>query len=377
MRDSGPRIVVLTGGGTAGHVMPNLAISPALKEAGFDLVYIGSHGIEENLVRSAGIKFVQIQSGKLRRYFSLENLLDLFRVFAGTVQSFFLMLRIRPVCVFSKGGFVAVPVAVGAWLARVPVVSHESDVSPGLANRIISRFASMNLYAFPETSRYFVGRSSRCVGIPVRPEVYSGDRGRGLALCGWSGADAAACLPVVLFMGGSQGAKFINDLVAESLPELLLFCRVVHLTGHGKMEAPKFGVTQVDALSSQIRDRYKSFEFLNRELPDVMAASDLAVCRAGANSIFEMLAIKKPMILMPLEKGSRGDQILNAASFKHQGWAEVLREADANRDSLVSVIRNALDSRDATVSRFPPGVASEVSGQAIIEELNAAIKGPS
>ena len=376
MHDSESRIVVLTGGGTAGHVMPNLAIAPALKKAGFDLVYIGSHGIEENLVRSAGIKFVQIQSGKLRRYFSLENLLDVFRVFAGTAQSFFLMLRIRPACVFSKGGFVAVPVAVGAWLARVPVVSHESDVSPGLANRIISRFASMNLYAFPETSRYFVGRSSRCVGIPVRPEVYSGDRSRGLALCGWSGADAAVSLPVVLFMGGSQGAKFINDLVAESLPELLLFCRVIHLTGHGKMEAPKFSVTQVDALSSQVRDRYKSFEFLNRELPDVMAASDLAVCRAGANSIFEMLAIKKPMILMPLEKGSRGDQILNAASFKHQGWAEVLREADANRDSLVSVIRNALDSRDATVSRLPPGVASEASGQAIIEELNAAIKGP-
>lgn len=370
MHESARKVIVLTGGGTAGHVMPNLALAPALIKSGFDLIYVGSRGIEEELVKKAGIQFFQIQTGKLRRYVSFANMVDVFRVMAGIIQSFILMVKLRPACVFSKGGFVAVPVSIGAWLAGIPVISHESDVSPGLANQIISRFATMNLYAFPETGSYFFGRPSRCVGIPVRSEVYSGVRAKGVEICGWAGSEVD--LPVVLFMGGSLGAKFINDLVISSLSEVLLFCRVIHLTGRGKMMAP-----ELEALPLEIQSRYKSFEFLNQELPDVLAVTDLAVCRAGANSIFEMLAIKKPMILIPLEKGSRGDQILNAASLKKQGLAEVLRESDAAPELFVSMIRNAVGSLDSMRANLQSHSPQHSPAQAIIQELSAAIKAPS
>lgn len=364
------KLIVLTGGGTAGHVMPNLALAPELKRAGFSLAYIGSRGIEEELVKHAGIRFFQIRSGKLRRYFAFANLFDVLWVAVGIFQSFLLILRLRPACVFSKGGFVAVPVSIGAWLAGVPVVSHESDVSPGLANRIISRFARMNLYAFPETLGYLFGRPSRCVGIPVRPEIYLGERSKGLQLCGWSGSGLDSHLPVVLFMGGSQGAKFINEVLVSSLPELLKFCRVIHLTGRGKMN-----VAQLEALPVEVRSRYKFFDFLNQEMPDVLAASDLAVCRAGANSIFELLAIRKPMILIPLEKGSRGDQVLNAASFNQQGLAKVLRESEITLDQFVSTIRGAFGSLEVFRTNIKSDFTREGAAQAIIAELNAAIKG--
>jgi len=363
------QLIVLTGGGTAGHVMPNLALAPELEKAGFNLAYVGSRGIEEELVKQAGIRFFQIRSGKLRRYFAFANLVDILWVAVGICQSFILMLRLRPACVFSKGGFVAVPVSIGAWLAGIPVVSHESDVSPGLANRIISRFARMNLYAFPETSAYMSGRPSRCVGIPVRSAIFLGQGPKGLELCGWSDSGLESSLPVVLFMGGSLGAKFINEILVSSLAEILEFCRVIHLTGRGKMD-----VAQLQALPVKVRSRYKSFEFLNRELPDVLAASDLAVCRAGANSIYELLAVKKPMILIPLEKGSRGDQVLNAGSFKKQGFADVLPESEINRDLFVSSIRKAVGSLESLRANLRSDFTRESSIQAIIEELNAAIK---
>ena len=370
MRDGSHGLLILTGGGTAGHVMPNLALAPVFRATGLEIAYVGSRGIEQELSEKAGIRFFRVQSGKLRRYFSFENVLDVFRLCVGVLQSYFLMLRLRPVCVFSKGGFVAVPVSVGAWLAGVPVISHESDVSPGLANRIISRFARMNVYAFPETSRYLAFRKSRCVGIPVRPEIFSGDRARGFRICGWSLEGPDGALPVVLFMGGSQGAKFINDVVLEALPVLLQFCRVIHLTGRGKLESGKAG-----RLPGELAARYRAFEFLNSELPDVLAAADLAFCRSGANSIFEMLAVRKPMILVPLEKGSRGDQILNAESFRRQGWAEVIREGDLNATVIVEAVQNAINNLEAIKVRLNSGFDRDSSAAAILEEVHAAIRG--
>lgn len=370
MREPKTRLVILTGGGTAGHVMPNLALAPFLLNAGYELAYVGSRGIEEELAKKAGIRFFRVQSGKLRRYFSFENLIDVFRLCAGILQSLGLMFRLRPACVFSKGGFVAVPVSIAAWIAGVPVISHESDVSPGLANRIISRFARMNVYAFPETSRYLASRKSRCVGIPVRAEIFAGDKSRGLQICGWSNVGPDAHMPVILVMGGSQGAKFINDIIVESLPRLLEFCRVIHLTGRGKMES---GTTST--LDAGMASRYRAFEFLNAELPDVLAASDLAFCRSGANSIFEMLALKKPMILVPLEKGSRGDQILNAESFKRQGWAEVVREGDLTPDTLVTAIQNAVQELDGLKARLESGFDRQSSPNAILQEIESAITG--
>jgi UDP-N-acetylglucosamine--N-acetylmuramyl-(pentapeptide) pyrophosphoryl-undecaprenol N-acetylglucosamine transferase len=360
-------LVILTGGGTAGHVMPNLALLPALLASSFRVEYIGSKGLEEELVTKAGIRFHRIQSGKLRRYASVENFLDLFRVAAGVLQAFILMLRLRPACVFSKGGFVAVPVAIGAWLARVPVVSHESDVSPGLANRIIARFAHMNLYAFPETARYFAGRPAKLVGIPVRREIFTGDAIRGVNFCGWNSSHESYYLPVVLFMGGSQGAKFINDLVHAALPDLLQFCRVVHLTGRGKQERDPVG-----SFAPQMRDRYRDFEFLNEQLPDVLAAASLVVCRSGANSIFELRAMRKPMILIPLEKGSRGDQLLNARSFKAQGEAEILLESEASVSALVRMISEQLSKRTVSSIQIVADEDRENAEALVIDEIRRA-----
>lgn len=370
-------VIVLTGGGTAGHVMPNLALVPYLQESGFRIVYVGSKGIEKEIVTAAGLEFETIQSGKLRRYASIENFKDVFKVLIGTVQAYFALGRIRPACVFSKGGFVAVPVAVAAWVRGIPVISHESDVSPGLANRIISRFAKMNLYAFPETGRYMAGRPSRLVGTPVRQAILGGDRLRGLKFCRLEASEAPAApaandSPVILFMGGSQGAKFINDLVTASLKELLAFARVVHLTGRGKQSSGHQSNT-FDLPGSQ--ERYRSFEFIGDELPDVLAAADLVISRAGANSIFELRAISKQMILIPLEKGSRGDQVLNAQSFQQNGWAQVLREAEASPQSLVSLIHMVLSSKEQSNSAMQPTVSLvDHPVEAILSEIRSVIK---
>ncbi|MEY4630822.1 MAG: hypothetical protein RIQ81_942 [Pseudomonadota bacterium] len=366
---SANNLVLLTGGGTAGHVMPNLALVPVLRASGFRVEYVGSQGLEADLVARTGLVFHRISSGKLRRYASIENFFDVFRVIAGLFQAIVLMIRLRPACVFSKGGFVAVPVAIGAWITGVPVISHESDVSPGLANRIISRFARINLFAFPETARFFGSRPARLAGIPVRPEILAGNRDRGLARCGW-GKDHSS-LPVVLFMGGSQGAKFINDLVFAALPDLLKSCRIVHLTGRGKQD----GFSR-DSLPSELRGNYQSFEFLNEELADVLAAADLVVCRAGANSIFELRALRKPMILIPLEKGSRGDQILNAESFRAQGEATVLREGEASANLLASMVLQQIQTSAPTQVQGrsdDPFVSAE---QVVLDEIKSAVRGP-
>ncbi|MCX6117047.1 MAG: undecaprenyldiphospho-muramoylpentapeptide beta-N-acetylglucosaminyltransferase [Proteobacteria bacterium] len=335
------KTIALTGGGTAGHVMPNLALAPDLAKAGFEVIYIGSDGVERSLVEKAGIKFFRVSSGKLRRYFSWENLKDIFKVLLGFFQAIALISRLRPDAVFSKGGFVAVPVCLAAKVLGIPVVSHESDYSPGLANRIIAKFARKLLYSFPETKNFLPESKSERVDTPIRAELLKGDRNRGLSLCGFSSS-----LPVLLFMGGSQGAQRLNDALFELLPEIVDQFQIVHLSGKGK--------------SIPFTHRhYKSFEFLGNELPDVFAATDFVVCRAGANSIFEMLALKIPMLLIPLEIGSRGDQILNAKSFESRGWALTLSELklskESLRDSIALLVSKADEIKQAQKS---VGVAS-------------------
>lgn len=314
--------IALTGGGTAGHVMPNLALVPELIAKNFEIHYIGSAGIERDLIAKAGLPFHQIVAGKLRRYASIENFFDIFKVGFGLLQSFAVLMRLRPQVIFSKGGFVAVPVAVAGKVLGIPVVSHESDYTPGLANRIIARFAKRLLYSFPETAKHIPAGKGQLVPTPIRSELFTGKKDVGLKLCGFSGDT-----PVILVMGGSQGAQRLNDALLAILPELVKTFCIVHLTGKGKMipfEHP----------------RYRAFEFLGPELKDVFAATDLVVCRAGANSIFEMLALKIPMLLVPLEVGSRGDQVLNANSFKSRGWAEILRESAMTPADLLKSIND-------------------------------------
>lgn len=347
----------LTGGGTAGHVTPHFALLPQIRARGWEVYYVGSAGLEKPLVEAAGIPFRTIKTGKLRRYFSVENFLDVFRVVIGTLQAAGIMLRERPDAVFSKGGFVSVPVAVAAWLLRIPVVSHESDLTPGLATRIIARFARQLVYTFPETGRY-LPQGAEQTGTPVRPELLEGDKARGAVLCGF---DPAAALPTLLVMGGSQGAQRLNEALLAALPVLTQTWRIVHLTGKGK------------AIDFR-HERYKAFEFVSDEMKDLLALADVVVSRAGANSIFELVAVGKPMLLVPLEQGSRGDQVVNAESFERSGWAHVLREKDLTTASfLAQVARLAAEAdrvRDQQKSFAGRDAARKIL--AIIERVGGA-----
>lgn len=313
--------ILLTGGGTAGHVMPHIAMLPYYREAAWDIYYIGSDGIEKGLAEKAGLPFHTIAAGKLRRYFSWENFRDIGRIALGTWQAIRYLQRLKPQLVFSKGGFVSVPVACAAWLLRIPVVSHESDLTPGLANRLIKPFCHLIFCAFPETLRYLQGRKVVEVGIPIRRELLLGRREEGERMCGFRPSHKA-CL---LVMGGSSGAERINRFLGEVLPQLLLEYRVIHLCGKDK------------AIAFDHPD-YKAFEYVGDGLEHLLALADAVICRAGANSLFELQALAKPMLLIPLEVGSRGDQVDNAKSFAAQGWALVLRETQLTADKLLSAI---------------------------------------
>lgn len=350
------KVIVLTGGGTAGHVMPHLALLPYLQER-WRVVYIGTVGIEKQLIENRNVEFHSIVAGKLRRYFSWENFSDIFKLFWGTVQSYWILLRVRPFVVLSKGGFVSVPVAVAAWLLRIPVITHESDLTPGLANRLIAPFSYKILYSFPETGRFLSSAKSQYVGSPVRDEILRGDAVKGVQFCGFRADDPR---PIVLVMGGSQGAHNINQAVIEALPVLLPLVRVVLLCGKGK----NTGTTA---------DGFAIFEYVDRELPDVFACSSLVICRAGANTLFELLALKKPMILVPLTVGSRGDQLDNAHSFEAKNWARVLLEKDLNPASLKAAVEMAMHESAAMRSAMQTTASQPSSHDAIMTNLTQLI----
>ncbi len=321
----GTKTIVLTGGGTAGHVTPNLALLPALKEKGYHICYIGSKGgMEEGLVKKAGVPYYGISSGKLRRYLSKENLTDAFRVVKGIWEADRLLKKLKPDLIFSKGGFVAVPVVLAAKKRGIPVVAHESDLTPGLANRIAMPFAKAVCTTFMETAAQIPGGKGVCTGTPIRKELFAGDRAKGLELLGFT-----PDRPVLLVMGGSMGSVKINTCLREILPELLKTYQVAHLCGKGN----------VDASWAKVSGYYQA-EYLSGELPYVFAAADAVAARSGSNSISEFLALRIPMLLIPLSaKASRGDQILNAESFQKQGYALVLKEEEMTGETL----RKAID----------------------------------
>lgn len=318
--------LAFTGGGTAGHVMPNLALIKHLPADSYDIFYIGAQGVEKDLVQHEGIRFYQIQAGKLRRYFSWQNLLDVLKVIWGFFQSLGILLREKPDLLFSKGGFVAVPVCFAAKLCGIKIVIHEADFSPGLATRLTAPLAEKILYSFPESARYFDTKKSECTGLPIREEILSGDAKRGLQLLGLSEKPHE---PILLVMGGSLGAQKINDVVLQYFSKLAEKFFVVHLTGKGKSSSFQHG-------------KYRAFEFLGPELRDIFAIADICISRSGASAVFELDALGIPMLLIPLEVGSRGDQILNAESFAKSGKALVIREAKLTYDSLSDALTELL-----------------------------------
>lgn len=324
--------IIMTGGGTAGHVTPNIALMPALKEAGFDIEYIGSiNGMEKGLIEATGTPYHGISSGKLRRYFDWKNFSDPFRVLKGYGQAVSLMKKIKPDVVFSKGGFVSVPVVLAAKHCHIPAIIHESDITPGLANKIAIKDAKKVCCNFPETMKYLPADKAVLTGSPIRRELFSGNAENAIRLCNFKDHSK----PVLLIIGGSLGSKIVNEAVRKVLPELLEKFYVIHLCGKGNLD---------NSLSGTIG--YAQFEYASSELTDMFALADMAISRAGANSICELLALHKPNILIPLSAAaSRGDQVLNANSFKKQGFSYVLEEEHLTAESLLKAVQEVYDNR--------------------------------
>ena len=335
--------IVLTGGGTAGHVTPNIALIPKLKEAGYKISYIGSYGgMERKLIEDLGIPYYGISSGKLRRYFDPKNFSDPFRVVKGYFEAKKLLKKLKPNVVFSKGGFVSVPVVLAAKACKVPALIHESDMTPGLANKLCIPSAAKVCCNFPETVKCLPENKAVLTGTPIRQELLSGDAREGLKFCGFNAAK-----PVILVIGGSLGSVAVNNAVRSILPELLKDFQVIHLCGKDKLDASLNGT-----------EGYVQFEYIKDELPDLFAAADLIISRAGANSICEILALRKPNILIPLSAAaSRGDQILNAQSLEKRGLCHVLLQENMTPQTLTDALMQTWAERDkltAAVKNAPP-----------------------
>ena len=328
--------IILTGGGTAGHVTPNIALLPELRSRGYEISYIGSYeGMERQLIEDCGIPYTGIASGKLRRYFDIKNFSDPFRVIHGYFQAKRILKKERPDVVFSKGGFVSVPVVLAAGRLKIPAIIHESDMTPGLANRIAMRGAAKVCCNFPETIKNLPADKAVLTGTPIRAELLNGDRDRALGFTGFSGEK-----PILLIIGGSQGSVFVNNAVRAALDDLLDNFSIIHLCGKGNLD---------ESLTD--RAGYVQYEYISEELPDLFAAADVVISRAGANAICELLALHKPNILIPLSlNASRGDQILNARSFESQGFSYVMEEETISADVLCAAVRKVYGERDRYIS---------------------------
>lgn len=330
--------IVLTGGGTAGHVTPNIALMPRLRQLGYDIQYIGSYdGIEKKLIEEMRIPYYGISSGKFRRYFDLKNFTDPFRVIKGYGEARAALKKLKPDVVFSKGGFVSVPVVIAASRLHIPVVIHESDMSPGLANKLSIPFATKVCCNFPETLSSLPKEKAALTGCPIRQELKNGSRVAARDFCGLH-----ADKPVLMVMGGSLGSANVNRAVRQILPKLLNTFQVIHLCGKGKTDPALQGTAG-----------YVQFEYIEKELADLFALADIVVSRAGANAICELLELRKPALLIPLgSNASRGDQILNAESFQRQGFCETLTEDCLTEQNLLDTILKLWCSRSAYIQKM-------------------------
>lgn len=323
--------IILTGGGTAGHVTPNMALVPTLIDEGYDISYIGSYnGMEKKLIEDIGIPYYGISSGKLRRYFDIKNFSDPFRVIKGFFEAKTLLKKLKPDVVFSKGGFVTVPVVMAAKKLHIPVIIHESDMTPGLANKLSIPSASKVCCNFPETIKHLPEGKAVLTGSPIREELFQGDRREGLRLC-----EFTEDKPVLLIIGGSLGSVAINNAIRNNLDALLEKYQIIHLCGRNNLDQRLLE-----------KKGYQQFEYVKKELKHYFACADVVVSRAGANAICELLALRKPNILIPLGlDASRGDQILNAKSFEKQGYSYVLQEKDVTGDTLLNAVNTVFDHR--------------------------------
>ena len=347
--------VLVVGGGSAGHVLPAVPVIQACLARGDEVTFVGTRtGLEEDLVKDLPITFYGISAGKLRRYFSWQNFTDVLRIGRGVIQSLALLRRVKPQVVFSKGGFVSFPVVVAAWLLRVPVVAHESDLTPGLANRLITPFAARLCTSFPVQ----MDASAKVVhtGTPLRDEILNGDVERGRSFLGVSAEQ-----PILLVTGGSLGAERLNEAVHAALEKLTVSFFVVHICGPGKT------IAHAD-------QNYLQLEYVREGWGDIIAAADLVVSRAGANALFEWLALAKVHLLVPLSAAvSRGDQVENAQFAAKQGLSEVLAEEALTPEGLFNAVHALYTERESYRSRMQE-LALPDATTAIIEQLDAVAR---
>lgn len=327
--------IVLTGGGTAGHVTPNIALLPYLKESGFEISYIGSYdGIEKKLITDFDIPYYGIATGKFRRYLDIKNLTDPFRVIKGFSEARKYLKKIKPDVIFSKGGFVSVPVVRAAASLHIPCIIHESDMTPGLANKLCIPVAKKVCCNFPETLSMLPKDKAVLTGSPIRDELTKGDKLAALDMCKFT-----ANKPIIMVIGGSLGAASINKAVRDALPKLLDDFQIVHICGKDKIDNMLLH-----------KEGYIQFEYVKSELKDLFAMADVVISRAGANSICELLALKKPNLLIPLSaNSSRGDQILNAKSFESQGYSMVIDDDYLSADLLAEKITELYFTRQTYI----------------------------
>lgn len=339
--------IVLTGGGTAGHVTPNIALFPALKEKEYEIHYIGSFdGIEKKLIEDFDVPYYGISTGKFRRYFDPKNFSDPFRVMKGFFEARKILKKIEPDIIFSKGGFVSVPVVRAAASLKIPCIIHESDMTPGLANKLCIPVSQKICCNFPETFDMLPPEKAVLTGSPIRQELSTGDRQAGLKFCGFTDDK-----PVIMVVGGSQGAAAVNQAVRDALPKLLEKYQIAHLCGKDKM----------DNLLLTIPG-YKQFEYIKDEMKDLLAMADLVISRSGANAISELLALHKPNILIPLPSG-RGDQLLNADSYEAQGFSIVINEDDLTTKVLLQKVEELDQNKAIYIQKMSESKQRDAIGQ--------------
>jgi len=354
--------IIFTGGGSAGHVTLNLELIPFFLEKGWKVTYIGSYGgIEKDLVKKfEQIEYKAIQTGKLRRYFSWKNLVDALRIPIGIIQAVGLVLQQKPNVIFSKGGFVSFPVVVAGFLCGVPVVMHESDVTPGLANKMSLPFVSKFFTTFEDTIKYVKDKSKvDCVGPVISDRFKGGNKKRALSILQFKEDK-----PIIMFMGGSLGAKSLNEAVRKNIAALLQKYQVIHLCGKGQEDA-----------SIQF-DGYRQFEYVDKELKDFMKAADIVISRAGSNAIFELLSQNKPMVLVPLPVGSsRGEQMLNAKSFQAKGYCEIIADEDLIHSQIfMETVDKVYKNKDKYISAMKNNIFHSMSNIELARKIESFIK---
>ncbi|HDM3971116.1 TPA: undecaprenyldiphospho-muramoylpentapeptide beta-N-acetylglucosaminyltransferase, partial [Staphylococcus aureus] len=314
--------IAFTGGGTVGHVSVNLSLIPTALSQGYEALYIGSkNGIEREMIESQlpEIKYYPISSGKLRRYISLENAKDVFKVLKGILDARKVLKKEKPDLLFSKGGFVSVPVVIAAKSLNIPTIIHESDLTPGLANKIALKFAKKIYTTFEETLNYLPKEKADFIGATIREDLKNGNAHNGYQLTGFNENKK-----VLLVMGGSLGSKKLNSIIRENLDALLQQYQVIHLTGKGLKD------DQVK------KSGYIQYEFVKEDLTDLLAITDTVISRAGSNAIYEFLTLRIPMLLVPLGLDqSRGDQIDNANHFADKGYAKAIDEEQLTAQILL------------------------------------------